>query len=161
MTKPKTPTNPKKRLHHDRQEKFAQAVARGLPATQAYMEAGYRARGHAAEANSSRLRKKIEVAARIEALGGAVTERFIEKAGITMADIDAEFGKMAFADMSLDNHGLTHNGKIKALLAMGNHRGGFVTRKELGGPGDFDKMSTDEFWDFLVEKAKKFSGKKH
>jgi Terminase small subunit len=152
MRKATTPSSPKKPLRNARREKFAQAVARGLPAAQAYIEAGYRVTGHVAEANGSRLWKNIEVAARIEALCGVLTERFIEKTAITMADIDAEFRKMAFADMSLDNHGLTYNGKIKSLLAMGNHRGGFVPRKELDVPSDISRMTDGQLDDYIAQE---------
>ena len=51
--------------------------------------------------------------------------------------------------------------KRAALVDSGKHLGGFVARKELGGPGDFDKMGADELRAFVVEKAKKFNGKTH
>src|ERR1700676_1489301 len=152
MRKPKTPIDPKEPLRNPCWENFALAVARGLPATQAYMEA-YPAADHSAEASSSRLRKNIEVAARGDELGRDLVERVVEKTAITMADIDAELGKMAFADMSRDNHGLTHNGKIKALLAMGNHRGGFAPRKELGVPGEILRMTNGQLDDYIARET--------
>ena len=51
-----------------RQEKFAELVAAGVPATQAYRQAGYTNAGTTAEKNASRLREKEGVAARIAEL---------------------------------------------------------------------------------------------
>ncbi len=51
-------------LKNARQEKFAQNVAKGMTATEAYVKAGYKSTGHAAEANGARLMRKDEVQAR-------------------------------------------------------------------------------------------------
>jgi hypothetical protein len=54
-----------------RQEKFAQLVAQGIPATQAYREAGYSdSRGHGAEGNAGPLLKRPQVAARVAEIRG-------------------------------------------------------------------------------------------
>jgi phage terminase small subunit len=157
----KTPTNPKKPLRNARREKFAQGMARDLPATQAYMEAGYRARSHSAEANASRLWKDIDVAARVDELRRAESELIMEKSAISKADLIAELRPIAFADMSLDNDGLKWREKLKAIDTIAKLSGMLIERKEVGAPGAFDKMSDDELRAFVVEKAKKFAGKTH
>src|SRR5580704_3313330 len=43
--------------------------------------------------------------------------------------------------------------KRKALVDIGKHLGGFVTRKETGGPGQFNRMSTDELRQRVYERA--------
>jgi hypothetical protein len=58
-------------------QRFVEEYARDRNATAAYQRAGYRARGHAAEVNASRLRKRPEVAAAIEvAVARAYEEAF-------------------------------------------------------------------------------------
>ena len=56
------------RLNHQR---FVEEYARDWNATAAYKRAGYRARGHGAEVNASRLRRRPDVAA---AVGVAVAD---------------------------------------------------------------------------------------
>jgi phage terminase small subunit len=48
---------------HPRHARFVEEYARDWNATAAYKRAGYRARGHAAEVNASRLRRRPDVAA--------------------------------------------------------------------------------------------------
>lgn len=48
-----------------RQEKFAQLVAQGISVERAYMEAGYRSRGHSANVNGSALLQMPHVEARV------------------------------------------------------------------------------------------------
>lgn len=48
-----------------RQERFAELVASGIPASRAYPEAGYSNKGRSAEANATRMMENDEVKARI------------------------------------------------------------------------------------------------
>jgi hypothetical protein len=41
----------------------------------------------------------------------------------------------------------------KALVDIGKHLGSFVACKEIGGPGKFDSMSTDELRAGVLERA--------
>lgn len=78
-------------LKNARHERFAQELAKGSPASSAYVSAGY----EYSEPNASRLTRNEKVAARVEEL----KERAAEKAVITAADIarqldeDREFAK--------------------------------------------------------------------
>jgi hypothetical protein len=92
-----------------------------------------------------------DIAARIEALKDKVVERVVEETGITMADIVAGLAKIAFNDAVTEGYGLDI--KRKALVDIGKHLGGFVTRKEIGGPGQFDRMSTDELRKAVYERS--------
>ena len=51
-----------------RHQRFVEEYARDYNATAAYRRAGYRARGHSAEVNASRLRQRPDVAAAIDAV---------------------------------------------------------------------------------------------
>ena len=55
-------------LKNARHEKFAQLIAFGKTATQAYKQAGYLAKGHGAETAASRLLRNVEVLSRIDVL---------------------------------------------------------------------------------------------
>lgn len=78
-------------LTNPRHERFAQALAAGKTADEAYQEAGYKANRH----NASRLKTNEHVGARVaelQAIGA-------EKAGVTVAGIVAELAKIGFANM--------------------------------------------------------------
>jgi hypothetical protein len=140
-----------KPLRNARWELFAQGVAKGASATQAYKDAGYKAEGHSAEQQASATMRNHEVAARIAALKAKVVERVVEETGITMADVVAGLAKIAFNDAVTKGYDLDI--KRKALCDIGKHLGGFVTRKEIGGPGQFDRMTTDELRQRVYERA--------
>lgn len=55
-------------LENPRHEKFAQGLAQGMSAGEAYRQAGYDAKGNAAEAAASRLLKNVKVHSRVEEL---------------------------------------------------------------------------------------------
>ena len=57
---------------NDRQRKFAELVVQGRPASRAYQEAGYEARGNSAEALASKLLRHDKVSEYIEELRGEV-----------------------------------------------------------------------------------------
>ncbi len=55
-------------LENSRHEKFAQGLAQGMSAAEAYKAAGYEAKGNVAEAAASRLLRDVKVASRVEEL---------------------------------------------------------------------------------------------
>lgn len=55
-------------LRNIRHERFAQGIAQGMPASRAYIEAGYKARGNSAEVNAARLLRNAQVAQRLDEL---------------------------------------------------------------------------------------------
>lgn len=61
-------------LKNARHEKFAQNVAKGKSATEAYKLAGFNARAKSAEAAASRLLGNVKVHARVEELKAAGAE---------------------------------------------------------------------------------------
>jgi phage terminase small subunit len=108
-----------KPLRNARWELFAQGVAKGASATQAYKDVGYKAEGHSAGQQASRMMTNGDIAARIEALKAKVVERVVEETGITMADIVAGLAKIAFNDAVTEGYGLDI--KRKALVDIGKH----------------------------------------
>lgn len=67
-------------LRNIRHERFAQGIAKGLPATQAYTQAGYAARGRSLESNASRLLRNAEVQSRLAELAAKLAKPAIADA---------------------------------------------------------------------------------
>ena len=65
-------------LKNPRHERFAQNLAKGMSATEAYKEAGYKSIGHAAEANGARLMRNDKVKARIAELQGSTAKQITD-----------------------------------------------------------------------------------
>ena len=78
-------------LSNSKHERFAQALAQGMSASAAFVEAGYNAH----EGNASRLRGNEKVKARVDELLSAGAE----KAGVTVQRIVEELAKVGFANM--------------------------------------------------------------
>lgn len=64
-------------LKNARHELFAQTVAKGISATEAYRSAGYSAVGNSAEAAASRLLKDVKVAARVAEITNKAAARVV------------------------------------------------------------------------------------
>lgn len=82
-------------LKNARHEAFAQALAKGKTATDAYLDAGYKGDRTAA----SRLSTNVNIKARVEEISVEVNERVIEKLVITKERVAAELAKIAFVDI--------------------------------------------------------------
>ncbi len=83
-------------LKNARHERFAQNLAKGMSATEAYTKAGYKSTGHAAEANGARLMRKDEVQARVaELMAPAVAET-----QATVKRVLQELVRLAFYDIT-------------------------------------------------------------
>ena len=94
------------RLNSTRHELFAQARASGKTATEAYLVAGYSARGHAAEVGASRLMSKAEISRRIDEILRESAERVI-------------INRETLTRMLLDDHELARNeGQAAAARAI-------------------------------------------
>jgi phage terminase small subunit len=76
------------------QERFKNNILKGMDAKSAYIKAGYRARGAAAEVNASRLLRNAKVAAAIE----KGQKKAADKAEVTMERILREEMRLAFFD---------------------------------------------------------------
>ena len=73
-----------------RQEAFCRGLAEGKPASRSYVEAGYNARGNAAEVNAARLLRKAQVANRLREMQAKHARR-VEK---TVADVIADLDRL-------------------------------------------------------------------
>lgn len=114
-------------LANQKHEIFAQLVAEGTNASQAYLEAGYNATGGAIKANASRLLSSANVKARIAELNAKT-----ESAVIRLIAVD----KAWVIEQLIDNAKQAKDeGQIgpanRALELIGKELGMFVDRKEL------------------------------
>lgn len=178
-------------LPNAKHERFAQEIAKGKSASEAYVEAGYKANRH----NAATLARTKHISTRVDELLGRaryVEERAVEiaaeKLAITKESVLAELAKIGFANMQdymraspegdpyLDFSAITRDqaaalsevtvedftdgrgegsrqvrrvkfklhDKKGALVDIGRELGMFVSRSEVGGPGDFTRMTADE-----------------
>ena len=92
-------------LDNPRHELFAQALASGKSATEAYTAAGYTDN----DGNASRLKGNERIAARVT----EILEKAAERVEINAANVLAELGKMAFSNM-LDYAKVNSDGSMSA-----------------------------------------------
>lgn len=127
-------TDPSQPLANARHEAFAQKVAAGRPYGRAYEEAGYRARGNAADTRGSALVRKAQVRARIR----WIKEQAADGALVTVEDVIR--GLRREADLA-ENPGST---RVAAYRELGRYLGIFVDRKEISLPKRPEAMADDE-----------------
>lgn len=82
-------------LKNAKHEAFAQGLAKGLSASEAYVAAGYKESRSAA----SRLSANVNIQKRVEEIVQKVSERLIEKTAITKERVAEELAKIAFLDI--------------------------------------------------------------
>jgi len=148
-------------LCNARHERFAQLVAAGRSAGNAYVEAGYDCARHKARGHGHRLRTREDVQARIGELLGTqqkivqeATEQAIEKTAIGKVWVLEHLREVVERAMQqrpvLDHEGrptgeYRYDGNVanRALELIGRELGMFIKREEHGRPGEFANM-TDE-----------------
>lgn len=134
-------------LKNAKHERFAQELASGKTADEAYQCAGYQP----SRKNASRLKANEDIQARIEELLSRaadgvvlskqwVLERLVENANRAMQAVAVNNGD------GEPTGEYRYEGSVanRALELVGKELGMFVERKEVGQPGDFDRMSDDE-----------------
>ncbi len=126
-------------LTNPKHERFAQLLAKGENATNAYKQSGYSAQGNSAEAAASRLLSDVKVQARI----GELLERAAIKVEITAADIV----RMLNEDRALAKEVKQPGAAIAASLGIAKVLGLIVDRSELtgknGGPLETRDVTED------------------
>jgi phage terminase small subunit len=109
-------------LDNSRHEKFAQGLAQGMSASEAYRQAGYEAKGGAAEVGASRLIRNDKVTARVAELKErAAVAVSLSREWVLEQLIDNVSKAKSTADYAPAN---------KALELLGKELGMFVDRSE-------------------------------
>lgn len=131
-------------LKNQRHELFAQALAAGKTADEAYQEAGYSEN----RGNSVRLKANESIRARLAELQGRIaTGVVITRQWILQELVDTYKAARADKQTAAANQSLRLLGMEAADAAM------FVDRKEVGAPGAFDKMNATELRDIIRQEA--------
>ncbi|MER9403680.1 terminase small subunit [Mesorhizobium caraganae] len=128
-----------------RQERFCQGLLEGLPQSRAYVEAGYAARGNAAQVEASKMVRLPKVAARVAELQAAAARR----SEITVDDLVAELEdmrKLAIACKHPAAGVAAVMGKAKLLgLIVDKAEIEATVRKPAREPTDDKRMSLEEW----------------
>jgi hypothetical protein len=120
-------------LKNARHERFAQELAKGLPASKAYVAAGYRP----SEPNSSRLTRNEQVSARVAELKGMAADKVV----VTVAGLTERLLKIAAAGDGKTEAPLLSVSRA-ALMDVAKLNGLIVDRSRIGF--DFSNCTDDE-----------------
>lgn len=126
-------------LDNPRHEKFAQELAKGKSAGEAYRLAGYDADDKSAETAGPRLFKNVQVKARVAELQAKAAV----KAELTAQSVIDNLVRIAVkAEQIGESSGL--NVARGAWMDAAKVSGFIVEKKEVGKAGDFKRMTEDE-----------------
>jgi len=129
---------------NDRREKFAQALASGLPSEEAGALVGYSA------ANSRRNARRRDVVARVGELKAPAMAKIAERLVVTLESLleeAEEVRRLAVSDSQ-------YAAAIAAIKEKGVLSGKRIERSEHGEPGEFERMSDDELKAAITEQAR-------
>ncbi len=108
---------------NERHEFFVREYVRDFNATQAYIRAGFSARGHAAEVNAGRLLRKAEVKAAIARRWGAG----LQAADLSIERVMREIARIALLDI---RRLYDENGDIRPLHTLGDDEAAAISSIE-------------------------------
>ncbi|WP_027037084.1 terminase small subunit [Mesorhizobium ciceri] len=128
-----------------RQERFCLGLAEGLPQSRAYIEAGYTARGNAAEVAAARLFRNVQVQSRIASLQAEAAKR----SEITVDDLIVELDSMRKLAIACKNPAAGVSaimGKAKLLgLIVDKAEVATTLRRPMREPGEIKQMTLEEW----------------
>jgi phage terminase small subunit len=139
-------------------ERFAQELAKGRSASQAYVEAGYKANRHNASAlaRTQPIRTRVsELLQKRERVDAKATELAVEKLALTkewvvgklIENVERALQARRVRGEDGEEQGeYQYQGNVanRALELLGKELGMFIDRKETGKPGDFAGLTDDE-----------------
>ena len=130
-------------------ERFAQELAKGKTADEAYQLAGYAENRH----NASRLKTNETISARISEL----LERGAKRAELTVNRVVENLERIAIKAEALGEAAGLNVAK-SAWVDAAKVSGLVVDKKEVGKPGDFSRMTEDELEAFIAAGQNPLSG---
>lgn len=129
-------------LDNARHERFAQELAHGKSATEAYSAAGYKPH----QQNASRMMSNDVVQKRVAELKSRVVEAVL----LTKEWIIEQLIENAQLAKANDDFAPAN----KAIELLGKELGMFIERKEVGKPGAFDELSLEQKRERAIAIAK-------
>lgn len=143
-------------LSNARHERFAQELAAGKTADEAYQLAGFRPN----RGNATRLKANESVMKRVAELQGRIADGVVLTKQWVIERLIENVERALQAQPVLDREGrptgeYTYEGSVanRALELLGKEQGMFVDRKEVGKPGEFERMNADELRDYIRREA--------
>jgi len=136
-------------LENPRHERFAQELAKGKQAEDAYAIAGFKPHRQ----NAHRMMTKDDISRRVSEL----QERAATRTVVTVASITEDLLRIAAKAEALESPAalnVARNAKMDAAKLNGL----VIDRKEVGAPGEFDDKSADELRKIVEEGARKYAG---
>jgi phage terminase small subunit len=129
-------------LKNPRHERFAQELAKGKSASEAYELAGFKAN----DGNCIRLKGNERVASRVAELQQRAAARVeVDKQWVLEQLIDNATKAKAKEDYSPAN---------RALELVGKELGMFIDRSERGAPGEFDELDVEQKRNRILAKVR-------
>ena len=133
-------------LSNHKWEIFAQELAKGKTGDEAYRLAGYKQN----KDNASRLKANESILGRIR----EIQERGAIRAEVTVASVLNELEEARQLAMSISQPAAA----TAAAMGKAKVKGLIVERKEVGAPGDFDRMSDDELRNWIARETSALGG---
>lgn len=133
-------------LANPRWELFAQELAKGKTGDESYVLAGYKQN----KDNASRLKANESILARIK----EIQARGALRAEVTVASVLNELEEARQLAMSIQQPAAA----TAAVMGKAKVKGLIVERKEVGAPGDFDRMSDDELRNWIARETSALGG---
>jgi len=130
-------------LRNPRWEHFAQELAKGKPASEAYVLAGYKAN----DGNCIRLKGTERVVARVQQL----LSRSAARTGVTVESLLDELEEARKQAVEINQP----SAAVSAIVAKGKLAGLVVDRKEVGKPGEFEGMNVYELREHISRAIEK------
>ncbi|TIS60719.1 MAG: Terminase small subunit [Mesorhizobium sp.] len=140
-------------LKNPRHERFAQGIAKGLSGKAAYVEAGYRSTGNAAEVGAAKLVRNGKIAARIAELQA----RQVLRLDVTVESLVEELEIAREGALAARQYAAAINasiGKARLLgLLVDRQEVEQVQRKPLREPSQISQMSLTEWQEKFAPKG--------
>jgi hypothetical protein len=129
-------------LQNSRREKFAQELAAGHSAVEAYKRAGYKPN----YGNCIRLKVNESISARVLEL----QHRGAVRAEVTVASLVQELDEARTTALRLGQA----SAAVAATMGKAKVTGQIIDRAEVGKPGEFDSMTENELLEFILSNIK-------
>jgi len=129
-------------LQNSRREKFAQELAAGHSAVEAYKRAGYKPN----YGNCIRLKGNESISARVLEL----QHRGAVRAEVTVASLVQELDEARTTALRLGQA----SAAVAATMGKAKVTGQIIDRAEVGKPGEFDSMTENELLEFILSNIK-------
>ena len=131
-------------LRNPRWEVYAQELAKGKPAREAYVLAGYKKN----DGNASRLKSNEKLTARVNELVERTAANAAARAEVTVVSLlnGLEEARKLAAEINQPS------AAVAATLGKAKVAGLIVDRKEVGKPGDFEGMNVDELREYIARE---------